>query len=362
VSEAIDFAPFGPADYDDGPAERHLPRIRPRIVLTSEADLENVQPPTWLVDGVLPERGLALMFGASESFKSFLALDMALHVAAARHWHGRPVTGGPVVYVAAEGFFGLKKRYRAAVDFHAMSTPAGIHFLSHGIEVSRGSRDLVDLSAAIREQVGDRVALVVIDTLNRNMVGNENAADDMGSYLKGCEQLRDAHGAAVYSIHHTGHLEADRSRGHSSLRAALDAEMKCVRDGDRVTLECTKMKDAPHFPPLNFDMVPSGPSLVPKAVGTSDVKLTDARAKALEILPTEDGLTHKAWLDASTLPARTFANVLTWAKGMAYVRQVRGGKYVRTDAATLALVPRCQPSADLVPSSEGLSAMQRGGV
>lgn len=316
-----------------------------RIQLTTEEELEALEPMPWRIDGILPEQGLALLFGASESYKSFVALNIAMHVALGHDFHGHATKRGIVLYVAAEGFFGMKPRYVAGKEFLRASGSMGIFFIRHGIDVRRGSKDLRELREAIGEITDEPIAVTFLDTLNRNFTGNENAPDDMSDYLKGCEELKEMTGGAVISIHHTGHLEAERGRGHSSLRAALDAEYKCVRDGDRVTLECTKMKDGPHFRPLHFDMVPVAQSLVPKPVGTVDVKMTDSRAKALEVLPSEGGLTRGQWLTASGLPKGTHRHALEWCVEMSYVRQGRDAKYSRNEAGTAALVPHCQGGA-----------------
>jgi AAA domain len=327
-------------DRDEDPPREFAPPLslygsQRRVVLTSEAEMEALAPPAWLVDGVLPEQGLALMFGASETFKSFIALDLLLCIALGLDWHGHRVREGKVVYVAAEGFFGMQKRYLAWKQYGGVTGDLGIYFLRHGIDVRNGSRDLRELREEIEEKLDGRVAAIVLDTLNRNLVGNENLPDDMGAYLRGCDELKAATEAVVLSIHHTGHLEAERGRGHSSLRGALDVEMKCARDGDRVTIECTKMKDAPHFLPISFDMVAAGDSLVPKVVGTVDKKLTPARATALAVVPSEGGLSRSAWCKATELPKGTFRHALDWCLVMGYVRQVRDGKFVKTAAATL---------------------------
>jgi hypothetical protein len=313
--------------------------VKRRVVLTSEAELESLEPPAWLIEGVLPEQGLALMFGASETFKSFIALDLAMSIALGLDWHGRKVRQGRTLYVASEGFFGMKRRYRAWKQYAGVTGDVGIAFLRHSIDVRNGSKDLFELQAEIDEKLGGNVAVTVLDTLNRNFIGSESRDEDMGAYIRGCEELKAATGGVALSIHHTGHVEAERSRGHSSLRGALDVEMKCARDGDRVTVECTKMKDAPHFLPVSFDMVPVADSLVPKPVGTLDKKLTPARATALAMVPSEGGLSRSSWMKATDLSKGTFRHTLDWCLSMGYVRQVRDGKYVKTAAATLVEVP-----------------------
>ncbi len=56
-------------------------------------------------------------------------------------------------------------------------------------------------------------------------------------------------------VHHSG-WGSDRSRNGSELPAAVDTEIKVVRqDGQRiVTLKCTKMKMAAHFNDIEFEM------------------------------------------------------------------------------------------------------------
>jgi hypothetical protein len=65
----------------------------------------------WLIKGLLPAQGLALLYGHPGSGKTFLALDFSGHVAMGWDWHGRKVKQGLVVYVAAEGQRGLMKSH-----------------------------------------------------------------------------------------------------------------------------------------------------------------------------------------------------------------------------------------------------------
>src|ERR687883_1735228 len=56
---------------------------------------------------------LALLAGPEGTFKSFVALDLALSVAGGRPWQEHPVHQGPVVYISAEGSAGLRNRLEA---------------------------------------------------------------------------------------------------------------------------------------------------------------------------------------------------------------------------------------------------------
>src|ERR1043166_3612319 len=73
----------------------------------------DMPPPSWLVDGLIEEGVLAVLYGASGEGKSFLALDWALSVASSRSWQGRQTRTGAVIYVVAEGGRGIAKRIKA---------------------------------------------------------------------------------------------------------------------------------------------------------------------------------------------------------------------------------------------------------
>ena len=56
--------------------------------------------PRWLISGVVQQRSLAVVYGASNVGKSFLALDMALSLARGIDWFGTPLARAWVVSVA----------------------------------------------------------------------------------------------------------------------------------------------------------------------------------------------------------------------------------------------------------------------
>ena len=70
----------------------------------------------WRVKHVLPMRGVALLYGKSQGFKSFVALHLMLSIANGLTWAGKRVEQGKVVYIAAEGAAGMRKRIRRLQD------------------------------------------------------------------------------------------------------------------------------------------------------------------------------------------------------------------------------------------------------
>ena len=57
----------------------------------------------WMIEDILPLRGLGLVFGIQGSFKSFVTMSLALAVMLGQGWAGKRVERGRVLYVAAEG-------------------------------------------------------------------------------------------------------------------------------------------------------------------------------------------------------------------------------------------------------------------
>ncbi|EKQ0371972.1 AAA family ATPase, partial [Escherichia coli] len=60
----------------------------------------------YVVKGIIPASSLCSIYGASGSYKSFLAGSWACHVSTGRQWGGRRVAHGAVLYVVGEGGIG----------------------------------------------------------------------------------------------------------------------------------------------------------------------------------------------------------------------------------------------------------------
>jgi AAA domain len=86
--------------------------------------------------------------------------------------------------------------------------------------------------------------VVVLDTMASVTPGaNENSAEDMGRLLQHCKFIHKETGALVILIAHTGKDASRGMRGWSGTKAAADAEIEIVRNGDYRVANVTKMKD-----------------------------------------------------------------------------------------------------------------------
>lgn len=214
-------------------------------------ELESLPPPEWLVHGLVPAHGFSVLYGKPGARKSFLALDMALCVASGHDWHGRAVKPGCVIYLAAEGQSGMKARIAAWRK--SRGPELGKPNLKLILQRANLITQLQDLIAAIKG-LGEEVVFIVIDTLARTFGGaDENNQKDMNAFVSAVDALREATGAHVMIVHHSGKDDSKGARGSSVLLGACDAEFEVRKKGnDELILRTTKQKDAEEAKPIKL--------------------------------------------------------------------------------------------------------------
>lgn len=213
-----------------------------RFKLLSGAELSNAPPMRWMVRGVLPVEGLAALFGASGSGKSFLMLEIAAAVAGGEHeWFGRRITQAPVTYVCLEGEAGIGKRVKAWSLHNNAPVPDALRFITQPFDLL--SDDVPELAKAITTGGGSG-GLVILDTLNRAAPGaDENSSVDMGNLIAASKRLQSLTGGLVLLVHHTGKDTTKGLRGHSSLYAALDGAIEVTATDNHKAWSVAKSKD-----------------------------------------------------------------------------------------------------------------------
>jgi len=209
----------------------------------------------FLIKKLFEKNSLGQIFGATGGGKSFVVLDMAYCIAAGIDYHDLEVQQGNVAYICGEGFRGIGKRINALQNKYKADI-AGKLFVSEQPGAFIDNDVTEDVAASIHA-LGD-VSLVIIDTYHRNMVGgNENSADDFGLILRHIDKHLKPLNVAVIIVHHSGHMDTDRSRGSSAIRAAMDFEYQVSKNGDTVTMKPTKIKDGATPAPMFFTLVDS---------------------------------------------------------------------------------------------------------
>lgn len=223
-----------------------------RFRLVDRPGLRTVSPPTWLVPGSIPDEVYVMLVGAPGSYKTFVALDLALTVATGGGalrpgWKGlwdAPRRSGGVLFAAGEGRSGLRGRVEAWEKHHLDGDEAGSFVLADPVpHIGEGPDMLIEAALKMRP---DGYRLVVIDTVARAMQGvNENASENATALTRLVDTIRRELSCTVLAIHHTGHENHGRGRGSSAFIGDPDTILVSNREGiNQATLSMTKQKDA----------------------------------------------------------------------------------------------------------------------
>ena len=186
-----------------------------------------------LVEDSLTAGGLSVVYGESNSGKTYIVIDMACAVARGVEWLGKRTVQGGVLYVAGEGAASVRMRLLAYKRHHGIDrlpvaiVPISVNLLDANGDTCR----VIEAAQAAGRLLGMPVSLIVIDTLARAMgSGNENASEDMGAVVAHADHIRAQVGAHLSFIHHSGKDASKGARGSSVLRAAVDTEVEVVAD------------------------------------------------------------------------------------------------------------------------------------
>jgi hypothetical protein len=231
---------------DPGEPANEKPPKKYRFPLLRFGEMRPGTEPDYLVDELIPMGGLVVVYGAPKSGKSFWVLDLALHIALAWEYRDRAVQQGTVIYCAFEGAHGYRKRCEAFRRCHGLTDE------DPPLYVVPGRADLIkDHSALIKDMHGQlgasatTVRCVVLDTLNKSLIGSESKDVDMANYIAAAEAIQATFNCVVIIVHHHG-IDESRPRGHTSLRGAVAAQIKITRDEqNNIIAEIEDMRDGP---------------------------------------------------------------------------------------------------------------------
>ena len=203
-------------------------------------------PPDEIVEGVLTAGDGSILYGDSNSGKTFLVIDMACAVARGVPWMGKQTEPGLVIYLAAESPASVRSRIQAYQRHHGVKVP-NFAIVQSPIDLFDGDADtdkLIQLVKQIEQQKGQLARLIIGDTLARLSAGaNENAGQDMGLVVRRFDRIRTECEAHFLLIHHSGKNAAAGARGWSGVRAAVDTEIEVTDSPAGKCAEITKQRD-----------------------------------------------------------------------------------------------------------------------
>lgn len=225
-----------------------------RIRFRPDSAFENRPTRQWLIPAMLPQSGIAMIFGPPGCGKSFLTMAWSLCIASGTPWLGRPVLQGSVAYIAGEGSFGLGPRICAWKTHTGFQGESGVQWFDETIMMQDAS-NLNELITALAEDFPTPPVLVVIDTLSRCSGGaDENSNTDMAKVIAAADAIQQRFHCTVLIVHHAGKDKERGPRGASSLIGNTETiiEVAPMDEGCRVI--CYKQKDAPKFDPISLQL------------------------------------------------------------------------------------------------------------
>ena len=250
-----------PTDFNDLMSLEGMDRVRQQLVGNasiatprtrfefSRVDGLEIKDIEWSIKGYLESDSFNLAFGEPGCGKSFIAIDMACCIATGTPWHGHEVKQGLVIYIAGEGHNGLARRFKAWELAHGVPLAGAPLYKSHRaaqLYDMKSALEVAEAINAISQAEGVAPSMVVMDTVARNMGGDENSTQDMNQFIEHIDSLiRHPHKAAILLVHHSGKASPGQARGSTALRGALDAEYQVEMDqsSKMITLTNRKMKD-----------------------------------------------------------------------------------------------------------------------
>jgi len=202
-----------------------------------------------LIEGLIPSNGVGVIYGPSSAGKSFITVDWAMRIASGGRVLGRFTEASGVLYFAAEGQGGLRKRLVAARQAHGMDDVVlPLNYLPALLDLSKAETGDVEKLSLYAEDVaremlarGAPLRIVVIDTLAAAAPSaDENAQKDMGPIMLAFHRMANRLGAVVLLVAHTGKDVARGLRGWSGIRANADFAIECRVDKDEDTGETSR--------------------------------------------------------------------------------------------------------------------------
>lgn len=199
----------------------------------------------WLVEDHIPSDSIGMLFGASGSGKSHIALSLAVSIANGAEWFDHKTKEGNVLILAGEGNNGLHRRLKAIqAEYETAINPEKIFFSERpiGLDTNEGFEDAVN---AI-DNLGRDLDLIIIDTMSRHLLQSaENSNDDMAQFINRLELLKHKYECTILVVHHTGKSEKHEARGASALKANIDFSFGVQKGDNKICkLTCDKQKDA----------------------------------------------------------------------------------------------------------------------
>ena len=247
--------------------------------------------PQWLIEGLWADQAVGILGGQPKCCKSFLALDIAVSVAAgAPCLRQFPVrrTGPVLLFPAEDALTVVRQR------LEGICLAAGAQLDKLPIYVITAPRLLLDLPQdreQLRATVAEiRPALLILDPFIRLHRADENASKDVAPLLGYLRELQRQFGVAVLLVHHvrkgsSAERPGQALRGSSDLHGWGDSNLYLRRNSRHLLLSVEqRAAPSPDDIPLHLSVNGHGPSLAVLDTPQNDPAIAGPSSPADRIL------------------------------------------------------------------------------
>lgn len=231
-------------------------------LMASAKDPATVPLPTradYLIKDILGSEGLSFFYAPSHAGKTFIVLDMALHIAARMPWMGQPVSkrAGRVLYIPQEGEGTIDTRLvalRVAKPEVVEAAEGRFTCLPHAVDLSdEENRMLIEMEIESGEY-----SMVIIDTLAASLgESDENSSRDTSLFMTRLRGMLPQGKACQFMLlAHPGKDSERGMRGSSALKASADTMLAIKQsEGGATSLMVEKLRAGESEKTFPFELV-----------------------------------------------------------------------------------------------------------
>jgi hypothetical protein len=209
---------------------------------------ENIKKNDWLIQDIIPKNSLIILYGDSGTGKTFVSIDITLHLAYNLNWKNQKTdNNGIIIYCIGEGINGISDRIKAWHNYYDLKYDAP--FILIPIEaISFSDKNNIDKMINTLEKIMQQydlpINLIVLDTLSKASIGfDENSSKDMGEFLYNFDIIKKYFNTSIMFIHHSGKNNYKGMRGSSYLLGTVDTCIKLDNHENKLFLQIEKQKD-----------------------------------------------------------------------------------------------------------------------
>jgi len=220
-----------------------LPSFPRGIDILTLGDLLDSEAPAteWLIEGILPAKGIAFVAGEPKSAKTWLVFEMVKSVTSGKSFLGHHCYKSSVLVIDGENGKDEIKR-RMTKFMYELSNEAKLAVRQNSYVLSRTGFTFADENYGVFDAFVKvwNIKVIVLDPFRRFFKGDENDSMAVGQFIDRIRRIADRYGILFIIVHHTnkqskrygGHeLDGSKMRGSSDIYGSADVICMVKKNG-----------------------------------------------------------------------------------------------------------------------------------